>query len=209
MIASSRDRVAMSVGGVPRGIVDSPEGGVTCGGFARSLRDDAALVEPIQGIQELVAKSPHSQMVPTYSPRKFAPVRSGRAPPMSATARPKARYEACARCCFEIRPKMSSRPIPFEDYGQRTLPPDAVRHRDEQLLRLDAEARAAVGDRLHAGLPHNCLKIVEDEIAALEASTLSSAVVGSPSRCRLEPARCRCPAGTEHTWPASTLLPPC
>ena len=122
---------------------------------------------------------------------------------MSATARPKARYDACARCCFEIRPKMNSRPIPFDDDGQRTLPPDAVRHRDEQLLRLDAEASAAVGDRLHAGLPHNCLKIVEDEIAALGASTLSSAVVGSPCLCRLELARCRCPAGTEHTWPAS------
>ena len=127
---------------------------------------------------------------------------------MSATARPKARHEGCARCGFEIRPNMKSRPIPLDGYGQRTLPPDAVKHRDEQLLRLDAEGKAAIGVRLHACLPHNCFTIVESEIAALAASTLSSAVVGSPCRCRLEPARCPCPAGTEHTRPASMLFPP-
>ena len=128
---------------------------------------------------------------------------------MSATARPKARYDACARCCFEIRPKMNSRPIPFDDDGQRTLPPDAVRHRDEQLLRLDAEASAAVGDRLHAGLPHNCLKIVEDEIAALGASTLSSAVVGSP--CLVPLGACPVPVPSWHRAHMASqhvLLPP-
>ena len=99
--------------------------------------------------------------------------------------------------------------IPFDDDGQRTLPPDAVRHRDEQLLRLDAEASAAVGDRLHAGLPHNCLKIVEDEIAALGASTLSSAVVGSP--CLVPLGACPVPVPSWHRAHMASqhvLLPP-
>ena len=142
-------------------------------------------------------------MARTYSPRKFATRRPAPSATMSAAARSKTRYDGCARCTLEIRPNTKSRPIPYDDYGQRTLPPDAVKYRDEQLLGLDAEGKAAIGERLHACLPHNCLTIVESEIAALEASTLSSAVVGS--RCRLDlsvplgPARCPCPAGTEHT----------
>ena len=50
------------------------ERGVTWGGPGRSLRDDAALVELIQGIQELVAKSPQTQMARSYSPRKLGGV---------------------------------------------------------------------------------------------------------------------------------------
>ena len=111
----------------------------------------------------------------------------------SPPRRPKARYEGCARCTREIRPKMNSRPIPLDGYGQRTLPPDAVKHRDEQLLRLEAynkvaeaegkvaeaEGKVVIGNKLHACMPHNCLTIVANEIAALDASQhASSSVTG-------------------------------
>ena len=53
------------------------ERGVTWGGPGMTLRVDAALVEPIQGIQELVAKSPYAQMARSYSPRKLLPGTTG------------------------------------------------------------------------------------------------------------------------------------
>ena len=37
-------------------------------------------------------------------------------------------YERCARCCTELRPqKQKCRPIPLDEKGNRTLPPNAQR----------------------------------------------------------------------------------
>ena len=79
-------------------------------------------------------------------------------------------YPRCARCTGEIRPTQKSRPIPEDQHGQRVLPPEAAAFRDEKLAHLDEAARSAIGERLHACMPSNCLTIVADEIEALAES---------------------------------------
>ena len=77
----------------------------------------------------------------------------------------------CARCGFEIRPNDNTLPIPKNAEGERKLPPEALRCREKALAALDDEARKAVGERLHASLPHFCHSLVVRDIAELAASS--------------------------------------
>ena len=76
-------------------------------------------------------------------------------------------YQRCARCCGEIRKGQNVRPIPLWKQ-QRVLPPHAQKYRDECERRLSAAQRAQIGAHLHACFPQGCLKLVEQECAALE-----------------------------------------
>ena len=77
-------------------------------------------------------------------------------------------YERCARCCTELRQqKQKCRPIPLDEKGNRTLPPNAQRYRDDREQHLTPAQKEQLGETLHACLPANCYVIVEKEIEQL------------------------------------------
>ena len=81
-------------------------------------------------------------------------------------------YDRCAYCCAEIRGRTKTRPIPEDAHKQRVLPPEAQKFRDDCERGLNTAQRNQIGINLHACFPQGCLKLVEQECAALASGAL-------------------------------------